>query len=214
MTEDLYFALGLDGDATVAEIRAAYRKLAKTCHPDVGGDPETFRLIQLAEAVLTDDVRRAAYDATGAVDERPTAEQMKSDAIATLGSALEMALEVPDNPLNNSADLIATMRMLLTQKREEIKKDQGKFEKRVARLTKVKKRMSVKEGENHLASILQSGIDQAQATLRKIPLVLEILDLAFVELERYVYQPEAFNASLYMPIRRDSAFSIFNSNVF
>ena len=40
--------LGLGPDATLQEARAAYRKLAKEHHPDLGGDPEEFRRIQAA----------------------------------------------------------------------------------------------------------------------------------------------------------------------
>lgn len=214
MTEDLYFALGVARDATKAQIRAAYRKLAKTCHPDLGaaGDPEKFRIISLANEVLTDDERRAHYDATGEYKVLMTAEQKRAEAIATLGSTLSLALEQPDNPLNNSADLIATMRMLLAMKRKEVVKDQDKFKASVARMAKVKKRLSVKEGENHLDTFLQGKIDQTEAMLKQIPLVLEIIDLALTEAARYVYEPERFTTSLYLPIRRDSVF--FNSNVF
>ena len=38
--KDLYEVLGLTSKTTEAEIKKAYKKLAKTLHPDKGGDPE------------------------------------------------------------------------------------------------------------------------------------------------------------------------------
>ena len=40
--------LGLSPQATVAEIRAAFRQRALLTHPDRGGDPEAFRALREA----------------------------------------------------------------------------------------------------------------------------------------------------------------------
>jgi hypothetical protein len=39
-------ALGLDGRATVRDVKRAYRVKAKDVHPDRGGDPEAFKALQ------------------------------------------------------------------------------------------------------------------------------------------------------------------------
>lgn len=63
---DPYEALGLPRTATAAEIKAAFRKQAKQCHPDTHpGDKkkaEKFREISTAHEVLSDKVKRAQYD--------------------------------------------------------------------------------------------------------------------------------------------------------
>ena len=59
----LYDALGLNPKATVADIKTAYRTLARRAHPDKGGDPGTFGRIQGAYETLIDPQKRAVYDA-------------------------------------------------------------------------------------------------------------------------------------------------------
>lgn len=74
-----YFAiLGISPNATVDEIRSAYRRLAKEFHPDrYPGDSERFRNIQEAYSVLENSRRRRGYErnlrkASPATPLRPT----------------------------------------------------------------------------------------------------------------------------------------------
>lgn len=67
MEKDLYGILGVKKDATFDEIKKAYRKKVKKCHPDYGGDVEEFRRVQEAYSVLSHEERRAAYDLTGKI---------------------------------------------------------------------------------------------------------------------------------------------------
>lgn len=68
MTETFYDVLGVDPDASTADIRAAYRDRLKETHPDVSDDADaseaTQRLIE-ARDVLTDADERARYDRLG-----------------------------------------------------------------------------------------------------------------------------------------------------
>lgn len=68
MGDDLYGLLGVQKDATVEDIKKAYKKLAMKHHPDRGGDEETFKKISEAYAVLTDNEKRSMYDRFGTVD--------------------------------------------------------------------------------------------------------------------------------------------------
>ncbi len=59
---DPYSLLGLDRAATDAEIRRAFRRLARLAHPDAGGDRERFVALRRALDVLTDPEARARLD--------------------------------------------------------------------------------------------------------------------------------------------------------
>lgn len=63
---DPYSTLGVKKDATAAQIKQAYRRLALRCHPDVNKAPdaqETFAKVAEAYATLSDPEKRRKYDA-------------------------------------------------------------------------------------------------------------------------------------------------------
>jgi curved DNA-binding protein len=79
---DFYEALGVPRTATPEQLQRAYRKLARTYHPDVNKDPgaeERFKEISEAYDVLSDPETRKRYDRFGA-DFRQVPEGFDPDA--------------------------------------------------------------------------------------------------------------------------------------
>ena len=79
MADDPYTLLGVERNASTADIKRAFHKLAKTWHPDLNpgdkGAEARFKAVSAANELLSDPERRAAYD-RGEIDasgqERPT----------------------------------------------------------------------------------------------------------------------------------------------
>jgi len=59
-----YEVLGVQTNADKAQIKKAYRKLAMEHHPDKGGDENKFKEVNEAYSILSDDVKRQAYEAS------------------------------------------------------------------------------------------------------------------------------------------------------
>ncbi|MCG6116186.1 MAG: J domain-containing protein [Mesorhizobium sp.] len=75
MNSDPYKVLGLSKAATAEEIKKAYRKLARTSHPDLfpddPGAEARFKAVSAAHDLLKDPATRARFDA-GEIDETGT----------------------------------------------------------------------------------------------------------------------------------------------
>jgi len=95
----LYDSLGVDRKADSAEIRKAYMKLAKTHHPDKGGDPEAFKKIQKAYEILSDDNKRMMYDHTGQENDMAVPDQSEGIPFAG-GMPFSMPFGAGDVPFD------------------------------------------------------------------------------------------------------------------
>jgi len=70
MDKNYYDILGVGKNASEAEIKKAYRKLAHQHHPDKGGDKAKFQQINEAYQVLSNKEKRSQYDTFGSVGGR------------------------------------------------------------------------------------------------------------------------------------------------
>ena len=87
---DFYQVIGVSKESTASEIRKAYYKLSRKCHPDKnGGCPEATKQFQsLAEAyeTLSDDEKRTEYDHNLLMEAASKEQQERWEAQAGAGS--------------------------------------------------------------------------------------------------------------------------------
>lgn len=93
MAQDYYGTLGVDKDASDAEIKKAYRKLARKYHPDVNPSEEAaekFREISVAQEVLLDPEKRRIVDMGGDPMESGPASGGKFSGAGGFGDIFDM----------------------------------------------------------------------------------------------------------------------------
>jgi curved DNA-binding protein CbpA len=88
---DLYEILGLKRTAGRKDIHKAYRRKAKTAHPDSGGTVEAFNELVTAYSVLSDEDRRSKYDDTGEIDP-PRPDNFDGGAIEIIAEKLGLVI--------------------------------------------------------------------------------------------------------------------------
>ncbi|MEI8291043.1 MAG: DnaJ domain-containing protein [Verrucomicrobiota bacterium] len=94
---DHYATLGLHRRCTDAQIRTAYRALAKQHHPDInGGSREALAQTQTLNAAyetLSDPERREAYDAELAESKKPSAPKRSGNLYGNVTKEIHLRLE-------------------------------------------------------------------------------------------------------------------------
>jgi curved DNA-binding protein CbpA len=92
---NLYAVLGVTRRASDQQIKVAFRRLAKTCHPDLhGGDKgaeQRFKEISRAYETLGDAEARAGYDKACA-EERARTRRRQMHAAATMSASFLFTL--------------------------------------------------------------------------------------------------------------------------
>jgi DnaJ-class molecular chaperone len=88
----LYNALGVRPDATMDEIKRAYRIKANGTHPDKGGDKSKFQEVAEAYRILSDPQSRARYDQTGDTSRGP---DVTTAAMTVLANWMRQILDGP-----------------------------------------------------------------------------------------------------------------------
>lgn len=100
---DPYAVLGVPRDASLAQIKSAYRSIARETHPDLthSTDSAAFREATEAYSLLSDPEQRFDYDASGTVDENAIAAQR--DAILEVIQYVRATVAVARRKARNSA---------------------------------------------------------------------------------------------------------------
>ncbi len=119
---DFYVILGVARGATLADVKRAYKRLARKCHPDINpGDRRAvaqFRQIAQAYETLSDAERRRRYDTTGSAAE--------ADSGSTFGfDGFDFTISVNGNDASTFGDLFADVRHQREARRDPGTQERG-----------------------------------------------------------------------------------------
>lgn len=176
MKQTHYTILGVQPDATQAEIKKAYRELAKTKHPDkAGGNAEEFAAIATAYEVLSDPERRKFYDLTGEDDIPSIEKEIRAITIR----AFQHALSIDEG-------------LILDNARGFVNKAKGRFlvkEKnllqRQAKLKKKRNAVKTKAKVNLFLSLVDQELNDIKTMLAELNHDLEVAAGCLTVLEQY-----------------------------
>jgi curved DNA-binding protein CbpA len=180
--------LGVGRSAAQDDIRRAYRRKAKTSHPDSGGSVGAFGEIATANAVLSDPERRQRYDLTGEID-LPRADTLDAGAIEVIAQKLGLIIHAEQDvtSLDIGALIEGAIRDDMGQRRANI----ASHERAIQRTTRLRARIKRKANgkDNMLAKVLdwheasaKDQIKKNQAAVTALERALEILkDYSFAE---------------------------------
>lgn len=169
---DHYATLGVATDASVDDIKRAYRRAARHAHPDRGGSHERMQALNEAKDVLTDPARRARYDA----GEDGLATPEEEEARAFIRKLFAEAVDI------NKQDPVEGVREALDYGRTSSITNAAMLRRSISRLESQRNRVKAKTERNVYLEVIESRIASAKAdiaalerTERTASMALEIL---------------------------------------
>lgn len=179
---DHYQALSVPRGADAETIKAAFRRAARQAHPDrKGGSHERMQMVNRANEVLGDPVRKAHYDATGA-DQLPPSIDLE---------AKNMLLNVLTQVMQQDGDWVSLAERALGE-HQAMKAPQVKAQinARIAMLRKRSGKFKSKTDENLVQGLIDQQVRDLEATLLKIDHELKVVERARELLKSYESEPE------------------------
>jgi len=185
---DLYRILGVGRDAARDEIHRAYRRKAKSSHPDLGGSVCAFGELATAHAVLSNPNCRERYDLTGEV-ELPRPDNFDASAVEVIAQKLGLIIHAEHDVtgMDIGALIEGAIREDMAQRRANIASQERAIDRAKRLRSRVKRKANGQD--NMLVMVLdwhesstRIQIDKNEAAVASMERALEILkDYSFTE---------------------------------
>ena len=184
---DPYEMLGVSREADGAAIKSAYRRRAKSVHPDTGGDVDAFSKLTMSYELLSDPVRRKVYDDTGYDPDLADTKDLKGLVILeTLVNEIILDEREP-----GSFDPVAAMRRKLTDKIVNARFHILEMERHRARIRNHIDRIGRKPDADVLGRMLKSRCEAIDDAISKAETEIGNIEQAYGMLDGYSYELEA-----------------------
>ncbi|PZM13033.1 molecular chaperone DnaJ [Rhizobium tubonense] len=183
---DPYAMLGIERDADGEAVKTAYRQVAKSAHPDSGGDAEQFGRLQACYDLLKDPVRRKVYDDTGY--DPQLADVRDLEGVVVLETLINDFILDEREP--GSFDPVAAMRRKLSDDIVKSRFHILELERHRARVRKHIDRLGRRPEADILGSMLRARTQSIADAIRKAEAQIETIEHAYTMLEGYSYEVE------------------------
>jgi curved DNA-binding protein CbpA len=192
---DPYKVLGVPRDADTPTVRKAYRRMAKTTHPDAGGDCEAFQQAARAVAILDDPAKRERYDRTGSVEDDPV-QSPYHDALAIIMPIIAAGVQAwASDPINTcdieKITLFVNLRDALEKMRSGQLAEVDKAQRGIDKLRKLAKRTRRKDGTTSpIALAMEGEARRIETVLEPMRRKMAGIDAAIALVKDHKFDPE------------------------
>ena len=175
---DLYDTLGVQHDATKADIKSTYRRQAKAAHPDTGGDPATFHALERAYRILSDDEKRARYDEHGDTEFQP--DNTESEAVSIIAAIVDRFINDDRAKYKN---LVGEIRKAIKDEIATARRSIDEGRKYELKAIDLQKRVKGKKGGALLISMFESKLRDAREAVASLERQIAIREKALAMIE-------------------------------
>jgi curved DNA-binding protein CbpA len=173
-----YQELNISKEATGDEIKKAFYDKAKKLHPDKGGDPDEFKKINHAYAILKDARQREYYDKYGQ-EEKPDAK---------LSQAINIAFQIINGAIErDEADMGYYFSVLKQQWTNDHTNNIRNQKASKEKLLKFKKRIKKHPENDFIGQFINEQIKVIELNIQNIETDWNSRCLAFKLLEEYKF---------------------------
>lgn len=203
VADDPYEILGVERGASEDEIKRAFRKKAKSAHPDrEAGDNAQMVALNRAKDILSDPDKRAKFDETGSTDKAPTIEEMARMSLVKMFDNL-LADDVDLDPFANVVD---KLRLAVKRAMVEYEVEIKTLDKYTAKLDKKANKIKCKAEVNLWASTIADRKKRYEAMRAGAVQKIEVAKMGLTLLDEYECEVQAPPPP---PAKQDTA-SAFN----
>lgn len=162
MTFNPYEVLDVPKTASPADVKRAYRKRAKSAHPDAGGSADEFMRLQHSQLILLDPARRERFDKTGTIDPTEPDNALASAISIIVGFFNTVVRQhIASNGADpTKVDLVAEARKAFKQNVASFEKEKQKFIRQSEKLAAVEKRLRSKKKTPPILMLRQALLAQ------------------------------------------------------
>lgn len=193
LTMNLYELLGVSREATADELKKSYRERSKVLHPDKGGDPEEFKKLSEAYAILSDVEKRARYDAGESADSISKVKVSFEDQV--MRGLVELFTQIVAKVDTRFINIVEEMRANLRHNIGQLEVNIKNVEARRERLESAVKRIKNPNGDNVFIASALAQIENTRLEIQEYENRKKKTEAGLKFLENYSYDTDQMTSN-------------------